>query len=249
MVTFEHARGSGRSLRVGTVVEGQRDDQAARTRLVSRLDMQRAEPNNALAYAFDIVLRGRSDTPFEENSPMSRDAKLIPTSSQTVGPYFRIGLEYLLDYQPSEPDAAGWVSLCGAVFDRDGAPVPDAMLEFWSAHGDEVASHATSRPSTFPDGFRRAATDLDGGFSIAMPRPAIVAMQAPHLLVLVFARGLLRNLISRVYFDDEPGNLSDPVLLAVPAERRRTLIARREGNAFRWDLHLQGSDETVFFAW
>ena len=75
-------------------------------------------------------------------------------------------------------------------------------------------------------------------------------MQAPHLLVLVFARGLLRNLISRVYFDGEPGNLSDPVLLSIPAARRHTLIAQRdEEDLFRWDVRLQGNDETVFFAW
>jgi protocatechuate 3,4-dioxygenase alpha subunit len=74
--------------------------------------------------------------------------------------------------------------------------------------------------------------------------------QAPHILVLVFARGLLRHLISRVYFDDEPANASDPVLLCVPAERRHTLIARRgAGDSYCWDVILQGPEETVFFAW
>ena len=75
-------------------------------------------------------------------------------------------------------------------------------------------------------------------------------MQAPHMLVLVFARGLLRHLISRVYFEDEDANGSDPVLLTVPRERRSTLIAKSDGeNRFRWDVILQGSNETVFFAW
>ena len=75
-------------------------------------------------------------------------------------------------------------------------------------------------------------------------------LQAPHLLVLVFARGLLRHLITRVYFDDESGNASDPVLLSVPAARRDTLIARKNGpDTFRWDVILQGANETVFFAW
>ena len=74
--------------------------------------------------------------------------------------------------------------------------------------------------------------------------------QAPHAMVLVFARGLMRNLITRVYLEDETGNDSDPVLLQVPAERRRTLLAKREGaNIYRWDVLLQGADETVFFAW
>ena len=181
---------------------------------------------------------------------MSRDVKLIPTSSQTVGPYFRIGLDYLLDYQPGEPDTAGSICIRGTVFDRDGAPVPDAMLEFWSAQPAEDHARANGLPSAIPNGFRRAATDLEGNFSIALPRPAIVEMQAPHLLVLVFARGLLRNLITRVYFDGEPANLSDPVLLAVPAERSGTLLAQREaGNTFCWDVRLQGANETVFFAW
>ena len=77
-------------------------------------------------------------------------------------------------------------------------------------------------------------------------------MQAPHMLVLVFARGLLRHLISRVYFEDEPANASDPVLMQIPEERRATLIARPiedRANLYRWDMVLQGTGETVFFAW
>jgi len=166
--------------------------------------------------------------------------RLIPNSSQTVGPYFRIGLDYLID-RTSTDDATtlGTIAIRGRVLDRDGVAVPDAMLEFWSV----------------PHNFRRAATDLDGNFCVMMGRPVAVRMedgrtQSPHLLVLVFARGLLRHLISRVYFESEPGNESDPVLLGVPADRRRTLMARRDGdNSFRWDVTLQGPDETVFFAW
>jgi protocatechuate 3,4-dioxygenase, alpha subunit len=187
---------------------------------------------------------------------MSGRAKLIPTSSQTVGPYFRIGLDYLVGCAPSfQVDAAKLVTIRGRVLDRDGAPVSDAMLEFWSAGAGERDQGKNSRPAGFPDRFRRAATDVDGNFSAVMPRPRPIPvedgrMQAPHLLVLVFARGLLRNLISRAYFDDEPGIGSDPVLLAVPVERRHTLIAQRDGNdSFRWDVHLQGAEETVFFAW
>jgi protocatechuate 3,4-dioxygenase alpha subunit len=75
-------------------------------------------------------------------------------------------------------------------------------------------------------------------------------MQAPHMLVLVFARGLLRHLISRIYFDGESENSADPVLSAVPAHRRYTLVAQSDGqNSFRWNVILQGDDETVFFAW
>ena len=105
----------------------------------------------------------------------------------------------------------------------------------------------------FPDGFRRAPTDDAGNYAVSMRWPAGIptsAGNAPHLLVLVFARGLLRHLISRVYFEGEPANESDPVLLAVPAERRRTVIAHRDApNRFTWNVILQGADETVFFAW
>ncbi len=186
---------------------------------------------------------------------MATEAKLIPSSSQTVGPYFHIGLERLIDEAP-EIDA-GAIEICGRVLDCDGTPVPDAMLEFW------CPSVATSdyigglNHSGFPSGFRRSATDQDGSFSVLVPRPAEVVMengrkQAPHMLVLVFARGLLRHLLSRVYFERESGNATDSVLLAVPAERRHTLIARHDeskNKLYRWDVILQGSDETVFFAW
>jgi protocatechuate 3,4-dioxygenase, alpha subunit len=174
-------------------------------------------------------------------------ARHVPAGSQTVGPFFRIGLEYLIERVPEIPvDAA--ITIQGRVLDRHGAPVPDAMLEFWN-------SSDTSHEAGFPRGFRRAPTDNDGHFSMVMTRPTVTVfkdeqMQAPHLLVLVFARGLLRHLISRVYFEGEPENESDPVLLAVPPERRNTLIAHRDGdNYFRWNVVLQGQDETVFFAW
>jgi len=187
---------------------------------------------------------------------MSGKAKLIPTSSQTVGPYFCIGLEYLVDCTPStQAHPAKLVTIRGRVLDRDGAPVSDALLEFWSPAAGEHDASANSRPAGLADGFKRAATDPDGNFFITMLRPAPVPvgdgrMQAPHLLVLLFARGLLRNLITRVYFDDEQANQSDPVLLTIPAERRRTLIAQSDGEgSFCWDVQLQGAGETVFFAW
>jgi protocatechuate 3,4-dioxygenase, alpha subunit len=173
--------------------------------------------------------------------------RYIPAGSQTVGPFFQIGLEYLNERAPEIPvDEA--ITIQGKVLDCDGAPVPDAMLEFWN-------SSETSHEGGFPRGFRRASTDDDGHFSVAMRKPTTAASkdgqtQVPHLLVLVFARGLLRHLLSRVYFEGEAGNDSDSVLLAVPPERRHTLIAHRDAdNSYRWDVVLQGSDETVFFAW
>ena len=186
---------------------------------------------------------------------MSAEPKLIPTSSQTVGPYFRIGLERLIGCsQCVEADDAGKITIRGRVLDSENAPVSDAMLEFWTLSSNPTNAAASAHDG-FPPTFRRAATDSNGDFCVVTSPPHPVpfldsTMQAPHLLVLVFARGLLRQLISRVYLDGEPGNASDPVLLAVPAERRRTLIAQREGDAsFRWNVILQGADETVFFAW
>ncbi len=173
--------------------------------------------------------------------------KLVPSSSQTVGPYFRIGLEYLAGEPARGATTRETVTILGRVLDRDGAPVPDAMLEFWSAN----AGKPNADDDGFPDNFRRVSTDSDGGFCVAMPRPADPGrVQAPHLLVLVFARGLLRHLISGVYFAGERANDADPVLLAIPAERRHTLIAQPDGDgSFHWDVILQGNDETVFFAW
>jgi len=176
----------------------------------------------------------------------------VPAGSQTVGPYFRIGLEYLMERTPPLTlDTAGTIEIHGRVLDRDGAPVPDAMLEFWSA------AKVDGEAGVFPAGFLRAVTDGDGRFSAVMERPTTVPpgderAQAPHLLVLVFARGLLRHLISRVYFADEQANDGDPVLTAIPEERRATLIAQRDegrANLYRWDVVLQGTGETVFFAW
>ena len=172
---------------------------------------------------------------------MSLEPRLIPTGSQTVGPFFRIGLEHLIDsVAPTERAGLDAITIRGQVLDRDRAPVVDAMLEFWSSSDS---------------GFARAATDDDGTFCVQMNRPSSITSangetQAPHMLVLVFARGLLRHLISRVYLSGEPRNGTDPVLSAISAERRHTLIAQSENDdSFRWDVILQGEYETVFFAW
>ncbi len=184
---------------------------------------------------------------------MSTEVKFTPYGSQTVGPYFRIGLEYLLDRTPEIANLEATIEIHGRVIDRDGNPVPDALLEFWSSDGTLRPNSSIANETGFPDGFRRTPTDDAGSYSVTMTRPAGIPTGdrgAPHMLVLIFARGLLRHLISRVYFEGEPANESDPVLLAVPTERRRTLIARRDGpNKFHWDVVLQGADETVFFAW
>ncbi len=181
---------------------------------------------------------------------MTEDSRLIPAGSQTVGPFFRIGLEYLIDRTPAlDVGAAGRIEIRGRVLDRDGIPVPDAVLEFWAPR----LTVSTSGQDQYPAGFRRTATDTNGNFAVTAMRPAAIPledgrMQAPHMLVLVFARGLLRHLLTRVYFEDELGNAADTVLQEIPAERRATLIARLD-NSYHWDVHLQGQNETVFFAW
>jgi protocatechuate 3,4-dioxygenase alpha subunit len=189
---------------------------------------------------------------------MSGDSARIPIGSQTVGPYFRIGLDYLIERTPALTlDTPGTIELRGQVLDRDGVPVPDAMLEFWSATTVQDVSNADRKQSGFPAGFRRAATDGDGRFCVVIEKPRTTGqdeeqMHAPHMLVMVFARGLLRHLLSRVYLGNERANETDPVLMAIPEDWRATLIARPdEGRVglYWWDIILQGTRETVFFAW
>jgi protocatechuate 3,4-dioxygenase alpha subunit len=185
---------------------------------------------------------------------MTEESRLIPAGSQTVGPFFRIGLEYLIERAPAhEAETAERIEIRGRVLDRDGTPVPDAVLEFWAP----CITSLNPGQDPYPAGFRRTATDTNGNFEVAAIRPAAVPLedgrvQAPHMLVLVFARGLLRHLLTRLYFEGEQGNTADTVLKEIPAERRATLIARIENhqtNLYQWDVRLQGQDETVFFAW
>jgi len=176
---------------------------------------------------------------------MNDNSLRIPASSQTVGPYFRIGLEYLVNRNPVPSIVpAGMIEIRGRVLDRDGLPVTDAMLEFLSDTGAPKLLDGNDAESGIPDGFRRVATDEKGEFALAIARPAF---PDAHLLVLVFARGLLRHLISRMYLGD-----NDAVLLRVPPDRRATLVARadeKQAGLYWWDVVLQGTSETVFFAW
>lgn len=190
---------------------------------------------------------------------MSLDSAEIAAGSQTVGPYFRIGLAYLIDETSAlTPETPGMIEMRGRVLDRDGAPVTDAMLEFWSAATVADGSQGNWKRAGVPSGFRRAATGADGSYSVVIERPATMRFenelvaQAPHMLVLVFARGLLRHLISRVYLGDDQANESDPVLMEIPEERRATLISRPDearAGLYWWDVILQGTGETVFFLW
>jgi protocatechuate 3,4-dioxygenase alpha subunit len=132
----------------------------------------------------------------------------------------------------------GSIRVQGQVLDGKGEPVPDALIEMWE-------------PTV---GFGRARTDREGAFQLVASKPARSKspdgrLHAPHLNVTVFARGLLRHLVTRMYFPDEAvANAEDPVLNLVQAERRPTLIAQASGNVLHFDIRLQGDDETVFFA-
>jgi protocatechuate 3,4-dioxygenase alpha subunit len=171
----------------------------------------------------------------------------VATASQTVGPYFHIGMDRL--YVPDLTGNASGEKLVirGHVLDGDGRPVSDALIELWQAGPDG----RFAQPG-FP-GFGRIATDADGGFRFVTLKPGAVAgadgkFQAPHIDVHVFMRGLLRQLVSRIYFPGEPANATDAVLALVPADRRATLVARQAGQGeLEWNVILQGGDETVFF--
>ena len=185
---------------------------------------------------------------------------LITTSSQTVGPYLQIGFAALAREDLAPAGVSGErISLRGRVLDGDGRPVNDGVVEIWQANAQGKYAHPEDAQDQAVEagfrGFGRSLTKSDGGFRFATIKPGPVpgpggAMQAPHLAVTVFMRGLLKHLITRVYFPDEPANAGDPVLMLVPAERRSTLIARRaagERGTLEWDIVIQGGNETVFF--
>jgi protocatechuate 3,4-dioxygenase alpha subunit len=182
------------------------------------------------------------------------------TPSQTVGPYFHIGLTYGEKINPLAADISGVrISIEGHVLDGDGNPVNDALIEIWQANAHGRYAHPEDTQSKPLDpgfkGFTRAATDNAGAFRFATIKPGPVpgpngVLQAPHLAVMVFMRGLLKHLVTRIYFPNEPRNVDDPVLKLVAPERRATLIAQPSGadaHTLRWDVVLQGKNETVFF--
>jgi protocatechuate 3,4-dioxygenase, alpha subunit len=186
------------------------------------------------------------------------------TPSQTVGPFFKYGLTPDGQYDWNDaftanlvtPDVTGErIRVEGKVFDGAGAAVPDCMLEIWQADAQgRFADPQDSRalPNNSFQGFGRCGTDAEGRYFFDTIKPGAVPdpdgkPQAPHLLLAVFGRGMLRHLYTRIYFGGEAANDGDPVLALVPADRRATLIARREGNVYKLDLRLQGGDETVFF--
>jgi len=185
---------------------------------------------------------------------------LQATTSQTVGPYFKIGLQWLnRDNLVGEGVSGERVTIQGRVLDGDGVPVPDAILEIWqaNAHGKYDHPEDTQDKPLEPGfkGYGRIPTDKQGVFRMATIKPGPVPgpdgkEQAPHLVVSVFMRGLERRLVTRIYFPDEPRNAVDFILNLVEAARRSTLIAKKTAGGpgtLEWNVVLQGSDETVFF--
>ena len=176
-----------------------------------------------------------------------------PTPSQTVGPFFHDALlaadrsELVL---PGHPLA---VRIEGTVYDGAGEPVPDAMVEIWQANEAGRYTDPTDDSENF-SGFGRSGTDADGRFSFLTVKPGSVAgpdgsLQAPHIMVSVFARGLLKRLVTRIYFPGErESNAQDPVLSSIEdPEFRKTLVADDQGGVLRFDVHLQGDNQTAFF--
>lgn len=158
------------------------------------------------------------------------------TPSQTVGPYFALGLAREPQNRLVPAEAAEAVRVLGRVLDGLGEPVSDAIVELW-------------QPGEAGTRWGRCGTDADGRFEFTTAKPAAADGEAPFLDVLVFARGLLRHLATRLYFPDEAeANAADPVLSALEPRDRATLVAEAEDGALRFDVHLQGERQTVFFA-
>nr|WP_314627861.1 protocatechuate 3,4-dioxygenase subunit alpha [uncultured Noviherbaspirillum sp.] len=182
------------------------------------------------------------------------------SSSQTIGPYLHIGTDWLITTELAGADAAGErISIEGRVYDGNGAPVTDALVELWQAdaEGNYASGEQAQAAASGFRGFGRTPTDSTGHFRFTTIMPGRVpgpgdAMQAPHIAVTVFARGLLKHLVTRIYFPGAPGNGEDPLLAAVPAARRETLMAQplAAKGSYQFDIVLQdspgGRPETVF---
>lgn len=182
-----------------------------------------------------------------------------PTPSQTVGPFFH---DALLDRDRSElvsPDHPLAIRIEGTIYDGAGEVVPDAMVEIWQAGSAGRYNHPADDRDELPleedfSGFGRSGTTDGGKFSFFTVKPGPVPgpagqMQAPHVMVSVFARGLLKRVVTRIYFpDEEEMNAADPLLSTIEdPELRQTLVARDEGGVLRFDIHLQGEKQTAFF--
>ena len=186
---------------------------------------------------------------------------LSQSPSQTIGPFFHYGL--IFGGENVLVDEQAWgerIYIKGAVFDGDGQMVPDAMVEIWQADAQGYFNHPADpqqqKADPFFRGFGRSDTVENGRFWFKTVKPGSIAWneeqdQAPHVNVRIFSRGLLIHAVTRLYFSDESANTNDPVLNSIDPTRRRTLIAALEESedlpTYRFDIRLQGDQETVFF--
>ncbi len=201
-----------------------------------------------------------TDRPDAEQQPR----RLPLTASQTVGPYLAIGLSWDDGEQVVPAGTPGAVRIAGVVYDGAGEPVPDGLVETWQADPDGRFDHPDDPRGALAcavagfRGFGRSRTRPDGSWQVVTLRPGALPVpgggtEAPHLTVSVFARGLLDRVVTRIYFPEDGGHpgagghAADPVLAGVDPARRHTLVARAVDGGYRFDIRLQGEDETVFF--
>ncbi len=172
------------------------------------------------------------------------------TPSQTVGPFFHIGFGWLNSNDLATHASGERITISGKIMDGDNQPITDALIEIWQADAD-----GNYAPATNFNGFGRVATDEHGAFGFVTIKPGRVMgadnlLQAPHINVSIFMRGLLKRLVTRIYFADEVSNQDDAVLQLVAAERRATLLASKieqDASKWQWNIVAQGEHETVFF--
>ena len=155
------------------------------------------------------------------------------TPSQTVGPFFGIGLCRRPENELVSPDEPGALELTGQLLDGEGAPIVDGLVELWDPGGRR---------------WGRSGTDGDGRFAFVLAKPDALPGEAPRYDAWVHARGLLRQQLTRIHFPDEAANAADPVLSTLDDADRATLVARREDGRLRFDIRMQGEQATVFFA-
>jgi|SRR5580658_584470 protocatechuate 3,4-dioxygenase alpha subunit len=196
---------------------------------------------------------------FHYGLPWKGGADLVGHSDLGARPeLFPAEHDLLKPSAPRGPVAGTVIEIAGRVLDGDGLPVPDALIEIWQANAaGRYDSPADPRLDVPLDpnfiGFGRAATGEDGGYCFRTIRPGRVpgpanSLQAPHIAIGVFGRGLLKRLVTRLYFTGAAENDEDPILALVPEDRRKSLMAIEDGGVWRFDIVLQGEGETVFFA-
>ena len=181
---------------------------------------------------------------------------MLQTGSQTVGPFFHYALitggQHIL---VNDKTKGTRISIFGTITDGDGQAVPDAFLEIWQADSNGIFNHPSDPQFKEADpqfkGFGRSATDQTGRYLFETIKPGVGSIPVPYINARVFARGMLIHAVTRIYFSDEPNNLDDPMFAALPHTRRHTLVAERDDSEgrprYRFDVQLQGDNETVFF--